>query len=193
MQELKELAVKSCYSVIFLVAALVLMRPLMVDQLLSHANAYSTAGMYDESKRQCDKVLFIDDRSSRAWYRLARLYLAQGNRDMAYDAYHKAAEADCTNIPAHYELGVMYVEDDQHQMAIPYLEQVRRLGPERPAGHRPGGPSFHQAALNMLAACYQKVGDTAKMKIALEEKRVYYFADTEARKASTPPEKPRSP
>ena len=73
-QEYKELAAKSCYSLLIVMIALAVLRPLMVDQILSRADAYSALGRLDESKRQCDKALLIDDNSSRAWCLLARIY-----------------------------------------------------------------------------------------------------------------------
>jgi len=130
-QERKELAVKSCYSIIIVIGALVVLRPLMVDQILSRAEAYSVAGKFEECQRQCDKALLIDDDNSQAWRQLARLYLRQGDCATAYAAYEKATQADSTNRAAHYELALMYMADGKHQMAVPYLEQVRRLGPDR--------------------------------------------------------------
>jgi tetratricopeptide (TPR) repeat protein len=173
-QERKELAVKSCYSLIIVLGALVLLRPLMVDQILSRAEAYAAAGRAEECQRQCDKALLIDDDNSSAWCQLARLYKSMGDRTAAYAAYEKAARADATNRTAHYELALMYVEDSKHQMAIPYLEQVRRLGPERGKIGVVERSSYHQDALAMLILCYRKVGDSDKTELNLKEMRVLY-------------------
>ncbi len=173
-QECKELAARSCYSIIVVIAALVVLRPLMVDQILSRADAYSAAGMFEESQRQCDKVLLIDDNNSRAWCQLARIYKIRGEREMAYGAYEKAVQADSENRPAHYELAMMYMDDGKHHLAIPYLERVGRLGPDRIEGGIIGQDSYHQAALHMLVLCYEKVGDPLKTEVALKEMRVLY-------------------
>ncbi len=173
-QQRKELAAKSCYSIIIVIAALVLLRPLMLDQILSRAEAYATAGMAQECQRQCDKALLIDDDNSDAWCQLARLYKSEGDRALAYAAYEKAVRADATNRTAHYELAKMYVEDGKHQMAIPYLEQVRRVGAERAKNGVMERNSYHQDALAMLVLCYQKVGDSDKTELNLKEMRVLY-------------------
>ena len=173
-QEYKELAAKSCGSVIIIVLALVLLRPVMVGQIVSRAEAYSTLGLLDESRRQCDKALLIDSESSQAWCQLARIHKAKGGREMAYGAYCKAAQADGANKPAHYELGMMYVEDDQHQSAIPYFEQIRSSGPQKSKDGRPGAAPYHKLALDMLALCYEKAGEPTKAEFTLEEIRVFY-------------------
>ncbi len=173
-QERKELAVKSCYSIIIVILALVVLRPLMVDQILSRAEAYATAGMVQECQRQCDKALLIDDDNSQAWCQLGRLYKGQGDRGMAYAAYEKAVRAGATDRTAHYELATMYVEDGRYQMAIPYLEQVRRLGADRAKNGVMERNSYHQDALAMLILCYQKVGDADKTELNLKEMRVLY-------------------
>lgn len=173
-QECKELAAKSCYSIIVVIVALVVLRPLMVDQILSRADAYSAAGMLEESQRQCDKALLIDDNNSHAWCQLARIHKIRGEREMAYGAYEKAVQADRTNRSAHYELAMMYMDDGKHHLAIPYLERVGELGPDRMKGGIIGQESYHQAALYMLVLCYEKVGDPLKTEVALKEMRVLY-------------------
>jgi len=173
-QECKELAAKSCYSIIIVILALVVLRPLMVDQILSRADAYSAAGMLEESQRQCDKALLIDDDNSRAWCQLARNHKIRGEREMAYSTYKKAVQADSTNRSAHYELAMMYMDDGKPQLAIPYLEQVRARGPDRTRSGTIGQSSYHRAALYMLVLCYEKVGDSAQAELNLKEMRVFY-------------------
>lgn len=174
LPEYRELAGKSCGSVILIVLALVVLRPVMVGQIVSRAEAYSSLGLLDESRRQCDKALLIDGESSQAWSQLARIHNAQGNREMAYGAYCKAVEADVANRPAHYELGMMYVEDGQHQLAIPHFEQVRAAGPRKSKDGRPEATPYHKLALDVLAACYEKAGEPTKAEFTLEEIRVFY-------------------
>jgi len=174
VQEYKETAAKGCYSLLMILAALVLLRPVMLDQILSRADAYSGVGLLDESKRQCDKALLIDGEHAGAWSRLARIRKAQGDRDAAYGAYQKAVQADPADGSAQYELGMMYVEDDRRQLAIPYFEHVRRLGTERPAQSSSATASCHRAALEMLIQCYEKEGDPAKVEMALKEMRIFY-------------------
>ena len=173
-QECKDLAAKSCYSVILVIIALVAVRPLMVDQILSRAAAYSAVGQLDESRRQCDKALLIDDDSSDAWCQLARIQRVRGDRPAAYAAYDRAVQADRANGPANFELGMMYADDGRYQLAIPYFEQVRRLGADPTAEGQLRADSYHRAALHMLVQCYEKVGDPLKTEMALKEIRVFY-------------------
>ncbi len=172
-QECKELAANASCSVILVVVALILLRPLMVRQILSRADAYSAVGQLDESKRQCDKALLIDSESSLAWHQYARLFKVVGNREASYKAYQRATQADSTNWQAHYELGTMYVDDGQYEAAIPYFEQARKVGAHK-KGSPAGARSYHRDALDMLALCYEKVGDAAKLEFTLEETRIFY-------------------
>ncbi len=174
VQEYKEAAAKSCYSLIIIVVALVLLRPMMVNQILNLASAYSSVGLLDESMRQCDKALLIDGDSSGAWYQSARLYKARGDREMACGAYQKAAQADASNRAAHFELAMMYVEDGRYQLAIPHFEQVRRLGPDNAMGYGPARTSYHRACLEMLILCYEKENDSSKTEVAIKEARIFY-------------------
>jgi tetratricopeptide (TPR) repeat protein len=173
-QEHKELAAKGSYSIILIVLTLFLVRPLMVTQMLSRAEAYSAFGLYDESKRQCNKALLFDGDNSRAWCQLARIHKAEGDLDMALAAYQKAAEADPTNKAAHYELAMLYAQDKCYEQAIPYFEQVRSLGPDNGDRLQQDGFSHHKSALTMLIMCYEKVGDTTKAQFTREEMRVFY-------------------
>lgn len=190
------MATKSCYSLVIVIATLAVLRPLMMDQILGRADAYSALGRFDESKRQCDKALLLDDDSSRAWCLLARIYKAEGNREMAYEAYDRAVLADRENGPAHFELGMMYADDGRHTLAIPLFEQVRRLGPDNAnandndsASRRSG---YHQAALQMLVLCYKKVGDPIKTELTFREMRIFY-PDCESPEAHAAPPRANNP
>jgi len=170
----KEFAAKGCYSVIFVVLAVIAIRPLMVNQMISRADAYSAFDMSQECKRECNKAQLIDSDNSQAWCRMARIYRAEGDRDMAYAAFTKATESDPTNKPAHFEVGMMYVNDKRYQEAIPYFDQVRKLGQDKPEYLTKGGFHYHRASLDMLAMCYEKAGNITKAEVTLEEIRVFY-------------------
>jgi tetratricopeptide (TPR) repeat protein len=190
-QEYKELAAKNCCSVIVVVIALVALRPLMVDQILGRAEAYSAVGRLDESQRECDKALLIDDNSSHAWCQSARISKTRGNREAAYEAYHRAVRADAGDRSANFELGMMYADDGRYQSAIPHFEQVRALGSDKVMQGRPGSTSCHKAALHMLALCYQKVGDPVKTELIEKEIHVFYPVSGTIDKHSLPPDDSR--
>jgi tetratricopeptide (TPR) repeat protein len=170
----RELAAKSASSVILIIVLLFLIRPLMVSQILSRADAYSTCGLYDESKRQCSKVLLMDNNNSTAWYLLGTIHRAEKNVDLAYAAYSKATQTDPTNVPAQFDLGMMYAQDNLYRQAIPCFEQVRACRAEEAKKGSHEEFSYHRAALNMLLFCYQKTSDSAKAQLTKEELRVYY-------------------
>jgi tetratricopeptide (TPR) repeat protein len=174
MREYKESAAKGCYSLIIIIVVLILLRPVMVNQMVSLAGAYSGVGLLDESMRQCDKALLLDGQNSEAWRQSAQIHLARGNRDMAYAAYQEAVQANPSDRVARVELAAMYIEDDRHQLAIPYLEQVRKLGPDNSAGYGRPPISCHRAALEMLIRCYEKEGDAGKLEMVLKEARIFY-------------------
>ena len=187
----RDIAAKSSYTVIFVVLALVAIRPLMVNQILGRADAYAAFGLRDDAERQCNKALLLNADNSQAWCQLARLYKGRGDRDMAYGAYQKATEADPLNVPAQFELGMMYAQDDGHQMAIPHFEQVRVIGPDDPATGLPKkGFPYHRASLDMLILCYEKVGDPTKAEFTLKELRVFYPHYVRAEASAPPPQDP---
>ncbi len=176
----REFAAKSSCSVILIVVLLFLIRPLMVSQLLSRADAYSTCGLYDESKRQCGKVLLIDGGNSTAWYLLGCVHKARKETDQAYAAFNRATQTDPTNVPAQFELGMMYAQDNLHRQAIPCFEEVRTCTSEEARKGSDGAFSHHRAALNMLVFCYEKTGESAKARMTREELRVYYPDQTQS-------------
>jgi tetratricopeptide (TPR) repeat protein len=181
----REFAAKGSYSVIFIVLALIVLRPIMVRHMLSRAEAYSAYGMRQDCRRECNKALLLDGDNSEAWCRLARLHRDEGDREMAYGAYLNAAQTDATNKPAHFELAMMYVQDHLYKEAIPCFDQVRKLGPDKPAALQRGGFPYHKSALDMLAMCYEKIGDITKAEFTLEEIRVFYpdYAEPDTRLA----------
>jgi tetratricopeptide (TPR) repeat protein len=176
----RELAAKSASSAIVIIVVLFLSRPLMVRQILSRADAYSTCGLYDESKRQCGKVLLMDNNNSAAWYLLGCVNKAQKNADLAYAAYNKATQTDPTNVPAQFDLGMMYAQDGLYPQAIPCFEQVRVCKAEEAKQGSHEDFSYHRAALNVLLFCYQKTGNSAKAQLTREELRVYYPNQTQS-------------
>ena len=175
---IKELVAKVAYSVIFVVLALIALRPLMVEQMLSRADAYSHFGLYDESKRQCNKALLLDDNNSMAWHKLARIHKDLGDMDMAMGAYQMATATDHANVPAYFEYGMMYVKDGQYKQAITYFERVRELKSNKLSAsslaNRRSAIDYHKSSLDMLLLCYEKVGDQAKVEFMREQMRVFY-------------------
>ncbi|UCD48850.1 MAG: tetratricopeptide repeat protein [Phycisphaerales bacterium] len=170
----KDFVAKGSYSVIIVVVALIALRPLMVRQLLNRADAYSAFGLYEESKRQCDKALLLDSDNSQVWYNLAHIHKTQEHLDLALGAYQKATETDPGNVPAQFELGMMYVQDGRHQQAIPHFDQVRRCSSDKTYRPAKGDFPYHKSSLDMLLGCYEKVGDTDKAEFTREEMRVFY-------------------
>jgi hypothetical protein len=51
---------------------------------------------------------------------------------------------------------------------------VRALGPDKGDRLQQDGFSFHKSTLQMLIACYEKVGDSDKARFTREEMRVFY-------------------
>jgi hypothetical protein len=71
-------------------------------------------------------------------------------------------------------------------LAIPHFEQVRRLGPDNAYDSPSRRNSYHQAALQMLVRCYEKVGDPIKTELTLREMRIFY-PDCESREEHSAP------
>jgi tetratricopeptide (TPR) repeat protein len=178
----RKLTARRSFSVIFVIVAIIILKPLMVNQLLSRADAYSAFGLYHDSVRQCKKVLLFDKDNREAWNKLGCSYKSKGDINNSIETFERAVEIDQRNRVALFELGMIYALKKNYSKAIQYFEQVRKLGPETPEQRTEDMFSYHKSSLDMLAVSYERLKDYDKAIIMLKELKGFYPDYTKADK-----------
>jgi tetratricopeptide (TPR) repeat protein len=173
-------ATRRFFSVVFVIAAIILLKPLMVNQLLNRADAYSTFGLYQDSVRQCKKALLFDKDNREAWNRLGSNYKNEGDIKKSIETYEKAVQIDSQNRVALYDLGMIYALRKNYSKAVLYFEQVRKLGPETPEQQAENVLSYHKLSLDVLALSYERLQDYDRAVMILKELKTYYPDYTQA-------------
>jgi tetratricopeptide (TPR) repeat protein len=161
--------IKWSFSLVFILTAVFLIKPFLVTQIVSRAEAYTTYGLYKDAVRQYHKALFIDSKNSDVWNRLGNSYKSLGTLSDATTAYHAAIEIDSKNRLALFNLGMILMLKKDYQNAMPYFERVARLGPEDAEYLAVYRFSQHKSSMEMLALCHQRLGQNEEAKKLLEE------------------------
>jgi TolA-binding protein len=158
------------FTLIFVPAVILLMKPFIARQLLYRGGSYSGSGLFQESIRHYKRGLFIDSGNAEGWNDLADVYRSVGDVDKAAEAYEEAIKADPRNKKALYSLGMIFgVHREQYEKAMEYFDQVRKLGPESEAEKSKYVISYHILALRALATGYERSNDIDKAVSVLEE------------------------
>ena len=66
-------------SIVFIMLALFTLKPVIIDRLISRAEAYSSNNMFNNTERECQKAIFLDGDNIRAWNLLGNAYKCQGD------------------------------------------------------------------------------------------------------------------
>jgi tetratricopeptide (TPR) repeat protein len=154
---------------IFMLTAMMLMKPLLVNQLLSRAEAYSSFNMHSNAIRQCKKVIAVDPENEQAWTLLGDCYKTLGDLEAALETYHQAVTLNDINRAAYFKMGMIFALEQNYTRAIPYFEEVRRLGPKSPQQLKRDPFPYYCASLDMLASCYEQSGRADRAVAVLEE------------------------
>lgn len=150
-------------SIVFVVLALFALKPVIVDRLVSRAEAYSSYNMFNNAERECQKALFLDGDNTHAWNLLGNAYKSRGDMANAVNTYLKAIDINPANKVAHFRIAMIYALDKDYNRAIPHFELIKILGPESPKALACDSFSYYHASLEMLSLCYEKTGRTDKM------------------------------
>ncbi len=156
-------------SMLFVLAVLLFLKPLIVNNLLARAEAYASYGLYNNAARECKKVIFLDHDNMLAWNTMGSSYKNQGDVDNAVITYLTAININPANRTAHFKVAMIFALQQNYNRAIPHFERVRSLGPEYPAGLAVDSFSRYRSSLEMLSLCYERTGKLDKQQIVLEE------------------------
>jgi tetratricopeptide (TPR) repeat protein len=150
-------------SIVFIILALFALKPVIVNRLISRAEAYSSYNKFNNTERECQKAIFLDGDNIRAWNLLGNAYKCRGDMANAVNTYLNAINVNPANKVAHFRVAMIYILDKDYDRAIPHFELIRILGPESSKALVCDPFSYYHASLEMLSLCYEKTGRTDKM------------------------------
>ena len=156
-------------SILFVLLALFALKPVIINRLISRAEAYSSNSMFNNAARECQKVISLDGDNVRAWNILGGAYKSQGDIRNAIDTYLNAINANPANKVAHFRVAMIFTLEKDYGRAIPHFELIRILGPESPAAFACDPFSYYRASLEMLSLCYEKTGKPDKIQDILKD------------------------
>ncbi|MFH1370252.1 MAG: hypothetical protein ABII09_03055 [Planctomycetota bacterium] len=156
-------------SMLFVLAVLFILKPVIVQNLLNRAEAYASYGLYNNAARECKKAIYLDGDNMLAWNTLGSSYKNQDDVDNAVNTYLNAININPANINAHFKVAMIFALERNYNRAIPHFERVRFFGPESPAELAADSFSCYRSSLEMLSLCYEKTGKPAKQQNVLEE------------------------
>lgn len=163
------------FTIIFIPAVILLMKPFIARQLLYRGRSYAGSGLFQESIRHYRRGLFIDSGNAEGWNDLAEVYKSMRDMDKAAEAYEEAIKADPRNKRALHSLGMVFgVYKNQYEDAMKCFERVRELGPESEAEKEKYLVSYHMLSLRALATGYERSNEIDKAISVLEELLRHY-------------------
>jgi tetratricopeptide (TPR) repeat protein len=156
-------------SIVFVMLALFVLKPVIINRLISRAEAYSSSSMFNNVERECQKVIFLDGSNARAWNLLGGAYKSRGDTLNAVNTYLNAINVNPANKVAHFRVAMIFALEKDYSRAIPHFELIRILGPESPASFACDPFSYYRASLEMLSLCYEKTGKPDKIQDIIKD------------------------
>ena len=156
-------------SILLVLVALFALKPIIINRLISRAEAYSSNSMFNNAERECQKAIFLDGDNARAWNILGGAYKSQGDIRNAVNTYLNAININPANKVAHFRVAMIFALEKDYRRAIPHFELIRILGPESPAALACDSFSYYRASLEMLSLCYEKTGKPDKIQDILKD------------------------
>ncbi len=163
-------------SIVFVMLALFALKPFIINQLISRAEAYSSNNQFNNVERECQKAIFLDGDNIRAWNLLGNAYKSRGDITNAVNTYLNAINVNPANKIAHFRVAMIFTLDKNYNRAIPHFELIRIFGPESPEALACDSFSYYHASLEMLSLCYEKTGKTDKMNDIVKDLARTYSA-----------------
>ncbi|MBN2019504.1 MAG: tetratricopeptide repeat protein [Sedimentisphaerales bacterium] len=156
------------FSIFFVMAALLAIKPLIINRLISRAEAYASRGFYNNAERECKKVLFLDGDNEIALNTLASAYNSRGDLDNAINTYLNAININSSNKVAHFWGAMVFAKQGSFNRAIPHFEYIKSLGKETTDQLNADSFSYYRASLEMLVLCYKRTGNIEKQQHILD-------------------------
>ncbi len=162
---------KRLFSLGFIIALTLIIKPFMADQLIKRADAYYSFGFYDDAIRQYKKAILFSKADSDVWISLGNSFKAKEEINKAKAAFQEAVKIAPGDRAANFNMGMALAMNKDYKSAIVYFEKVRCLGVEPKEQPILGSLSHYRMSLKMLAICLEKIQEFEKAAIIREELR----------------------
>lgn len=162
------------FSVIFIVLALLFLKPFLFSQIFKRGCAYITHSMYDDAIRQYKKAIFLNKRNDDAWDWLGYAYKNKGDVKKAIETYEKAISINSNNKKAHFNLGMIYAIGKNFEKAASHFRYIVIIGKESENPASLDLISYHRSACEMLITCFERLGNDGEMKRAIDMTLKFY-------------------
>jgi len=170
-------------SVFIVVVFLFLLKPFLVELMLTRVSSYFSSYYFDDAVRMSKKVVFIDKTNIKGWTSLGKAYKEKavidrsaGNYDKerndidnSIEAYERAFSLDLKDLRLGFEIGMLYFSKREFANAVRYFEHVRNLGADSGRAPRADIFGYYSMSLTMLHRCYESLGEMNKAEQIREE------------------------
>jgi tetratricopeptide (TPR) repeat protein len=147
-----------------LLREIVIAKPSDVDSRLQFAEALRRQGRYDEAAAHLGAALRYRNRSPEVYYALGKVYAHSNDPDKAIEMYRRARRYDPDNVPARYELGDIFLENDNGRYAILAVRSALALDGRYSAVIGPLRDATTQEAADILARALADVPENAPLQ-----------------------------
>lgn len=166
-------------SVSFIFLSLVALKPFLFTQIFNRACAYLAYPLYDDAIRQYKKCVFLNKNSDDALDWLGYAYKGKGDTRKAIEAYTDAIKINPYNKKAHFSLGMIYVMNKKFNEAARHFSCIVAMGKENEATL--DLISYHRSSCEMLITCFEKLGNAAELKHAIDVTLKFYPDNAKAK------------
>jgi len=113
---------------------------------------YKHQGAYDIAIETCQKILAVDPSDGLASFLLAELHTAQkSSPQVAIDAYKKVLEQDSQDIETMIKLVKLYLEQQQYDLALIYVQKALAVNSNNPEVNFQAGLVYWKKELSYTA------------------------------------------
>lgn len=160
------------FSIIFILLALVVLKPFLFSQIFKRGCAYVAYPMYDDAIRQYKKCIFLNKNSDDAWDWLGYAYKGRGDIQKAVETYKDAIKINSDNKKARFSLGMIYAMNKNFNEAAGHFKYIAAMGKENDVTL--DLISCHRSSCEMLITCFERMGDVIELKRAIDMTLRFY-------------------
>ncbi|MFA6320506.1 MAG: tetratricopeptide repeat protein [Candidatus Omnitrophota bacterium] len=166
-------------SAIFIFLSLVALKPFLFTQIFNRACAYVAYPLYDDAIRQYKKCVFLNKNSDDAWDWLGYAYKGRGDVMEAIETYEDAIRINPDNRKARFSLGMIYVMNKDFNAAVKHFNYIVAMGKENEVTL--SLISYHRSSCEMLITCFERLGNAAELKRAIDVTLKFYPDNAKAK------------
>ncbi len=143
--------------ILVIVPVIFLLRPFIAMQSLTRGNSYLELGFYEKAITHYERAVFMDSDLALAHSYLGFSYYKTGQVELAKEELKKAIDLNSKDPQPILELVLIFHEEGKIKEVISLYEEVKdKVSPD-------------PALLQIVAQCYEKMGDKEKAIETLEK------------------------